>query len=74
MLGGTTLTNRLLIHGHSGQLPFSACVGGPQNVSLVNEATISADINLGTITIRAQPFINNGVTNSLNGGRLLVNP
>ncbi|HZO51486.1 MAG TPA: hypothetical protein VFB63_02155, partial [Bryobacteraceae bacterium] len=74
MLGGTTLTNRLLIHGHSGQLPFSACLGGVQNVGLVNEATISADVNLGTITIRAQPFINNGVTNSLNGGRLLVNP
>jgi len=73
-LGGTTLTNRLLIHGHSGQLPFSTCIGGPQNVGLVNEATISADVNLGTITIRAQPFINNGVTNSLNGGRLLLNP
>jgi hypothetical protein len=72
--GGTILTNRLLIHGHSGQLPFSACVGGVQNVSLVNEATISADVNLGTITIRAQPFINNGVTNSLNGGRLVINP
>jgi hypothetical protein len=74
MLGGTTLTNRLLIHGHSGQLPYSACVGGVQSVGLVNEATISADVNFGTITIRAQPFINNGVTNSLNGGRLLVNP
>ena len=64
----------VLIHGHSGQLPFSTCVGGPQNVGLVNEATLSADVNLGTITIRAQPFINNGTTNSLNGGRLLLNP
>jgi hypothetical protein len=74
ILGGTTLTNQVLIHGHSGQLPFSSCVGGAQNVGLVNEATISADVNLGTITIRAQPFINNGTTNSLNGGRLLLNP
>jgi hypothetical protein len=74
ILGGTTLTNRLLIHGHSGQLPFSGCIGGAQNVGLVNEATISADVNLGTITIRAQPFINNGITNSLNGGRLVINP
>jgi hypothetical protein len=74
VLGGTILTNQVLIHGHSGQLTFSTCVGGPQNVGLVNEATISADVNLGTITLRAQPFINNGTTNSLNGGRLLLNP
>src|SRR5688572_24507671 len=53
-LGGTTLTNQVLIHGHSGQLVHSTCVGGPQNVGLVNEATLSADVNLGTITIRAQ--------------------
>ena len=59
-LGGTTLTNRILIHGHSGQLPSSTCIGGPLNVGLVNEATISADVLNGTITIAAQPMRNVG--------------
>ena len=74
LLGGTTLTNRVLIHGHTGQLPYSSCVGGPQNVGLVNEATLSADLTGGTITVRAQPFINLGTTNSMNGGRLIIIP
>jgi hypothetical protein len=74
LLGGTTLTNRVFIHGHSGQLPYSSCVGGPQNVGLVNEATLSANISGGTITVRAQPFINLGTTNSMNGGRLIIFP
>jgi hypothetical protein len=73
-LGNTTLTNRVLIRGHSGNLGFSGCVGGPLNIGLVNEGMISADVNLGVVTIRAQPFINLGTTNSLNGGRLVINP
>ncbi|HWN96829.1 MAG TPA: hypothetical protein VNT99_17505, partial [Methylomirabilota bacterium] len=73
-LGATTLTNRVLIHGLNGQVGYSTCAGGPQNVGVVNEGTISADVNAGTITVRAQPFINNGITNSLNGGRLVINP
>jgi hypothetical protein len=72
--GGTTLTNRLLIHGHSGTIGQSVnCVSSAANVGVVNEGTISADINGGTITIRAV-FTNNGVTNSVNGGRLRLNP
>jgi hypothetical protein len=73
-LAATTLTNRLLIHGNNGQIGFSTCVGGAVNGSLVNEGTISADVNNGTITIRVLSFINNGTTNSLNGGRLLLTP
>ena len=75
LLGGTTLTNRVLIHGNNGQLGYvPGCFGGPVNVSLVNQGTISADVNGGTITIRAQPFINSGTTNALNGGTLLIIP
>jgi hypothetical protein len=73
--GGTTLTNRLLVHGHSGQIGQSLnCISSPANVSVVNEGAIRADVNGGTITIRAQPFINTGTTNAVNGGRLVVNP
>jgi len=72
-LATTILTNRLLIHGNNGQIGFSTCVGGVYG-NLVNEGTISADVNNGTITIRVLSFINNGTTNSLNGGRLLLTP
>jgi len=72
--GGTTLTNRILVHGHTGQLPYSTCAGGPLNVGLVNEGTIAADLSGGTIRIRAQPFINNGITNASNGGTLVIVP
>jgi hypothetical protein len=65
-LGGTTLTNRVFIHGHSGQLPYSTCVGGPQNVRLVNESTIAADRSGGTIIVQAQPM--------RNAGQLLAGP
>jgi hypothetical protein len=59
-LGGTTLTNRVFIHGHSGQLPYSTCIGGPQNIGFINEATIAADVSGGTIIAQAQPMRNFG--------------
>jgi hypothetical protein len=69
--GGTTLTNRLTLRGHSGQIGYAAsCIGGPQNVGVVNEGVISADVAGGTITIRAQPFANQGAVQALNGGSL----
>jgi hypothetical protein len=74
---GTTLTfgPNLTVHGRSGQIGFAlSCIGGPQNVSVLNQGTILADVSGGTITIRAQPFTNTGTTNHLNGGILLINP
>ena len=64
--GGTTLTlgPSLLVHGHSGQVGYSAYFGGPQNVSVINQGTISADVSGGTIIINAQPFSNLGLVES----------
>ncbi len=74
-MASTTLTNRLTLRGHSGQIGYAAaCIGGSTAVSLVNEALISADVSGGTLIIRAKPFINNGTTKQLNGGTLLINP
>jgi len=67
----TTLTNRVTIHGHSGQLGFAAsCIGGSATVSLVNEGTIAADVTGGTITHRGQSLRNAGTIQALNGGNL----
>ena len=51
-------------HGH----------GGPQNVGLTNQGTITADVSGGTITIRAAPFTNSGTAGEANGGHLVINP
>ena len=41
---------------------------------MADAGTISANVTNGTLTVRATPFVNNGTTNALNGGRLLINP
>src|SRR5206468_10543252 len=57
----TVVTNRVLMHGHSGQIgQTTACIGAPANVTFINEATIAADVSAGTITIRGQPVLNTG--------------
>jgi len=70
-----TLGPNITVHGRTGQIGYApSCIGGPQNVSVINQGAILADVNGGTITIRAQPFTNTGTTNHLNGGILLINP
>ena len=65
---GTTLTigPGITIRGQSGTIGYSTYWGGPQNVSVINQGTILADVAGGTIAIYAQPFVNQGtVTNTL---------
>jgi hypothetical protein len=73
-LAGATLTfgPGITVRGENGTIGYSSWWGGPPDVSVLNQGTISADVNGGTIVIRAMPFTNNGTTNELNGGRLII--
>ncbi len=65
--GDTTLTigSGITVQGQNGQMGYTPnCWGGPANVSVVNQGTISADVSGGTITVNAQPFTNQGVVES----------
>ncbi len=46
--------------------------GGPTDVQVVNQGSILADVNGGTIVVNAQPFSNQGLAGALNGGTLSV--
>ena len=73
--GGTTLTigSGITVRGKTGQIGYAASPwGGPANVAVVNQGTISADVSGGTITINAQPFSNLGLMGAANGGQLNV--
>jgi hypothetical protein len=63
---GTTLTigPGITIRGQNGTIGYGYQWGGPQNVSVINQGTISCDVSGGTIGIDAQPFSNQGVLNA----------
>src|ERR1035441_10457717 len=63
--GGTTLTigPGIAIRGQQGTIGYNPNFGGPQNISVVNQGTISWDSG-GTIVATAQPFINQGLVES----------
>ena len=63
---GTTLTigSGITIEGQNGVVGYNPWWGGPQNVSVVNQGVISADVSGGTIVVNAQPFTNQGVVQS----------
>ena len=73
--GGTTLTigSGITVEGQNGTIGYSSAWGGPQNVSVVNQGVISADVSGGTISIEAQPFINQALAQGTNGGSLTIN-
>jgi hypothetical protein len=48
------------VEGQNGTIGYSSAWGGPQNVSVVNQGLISADVSGGTIVVDAEPFQNNG--------------
>ena len=60
--GDTTLTigSGMTVEGQNGTIGYSSAWGGPQNVSVVNQGVISADVSGGTIVVDAEPFDNNG--------------
>ena len=63
VVGGMTLTlgPGITVHGQNGTIGDATALGGPGNVSVVNQGTISADVAGGTIVLDAQPFNNQGV-------------
>jgi hypothetical protein len=74
--GGTTLTlgPNVVVQGHSGQIGSSpCCFGGPQNVGVVNQGLIAANVNGGTIMINGAPVLNPGSILMANGGSLNIN-
>ncbi|MGO9199269.1 MAG: Ig-like domain-containing protein [Limisphaerales bacterium] len=74
-IGGTTLVigPGITVRGQSGTIGCSSLYGAPQDVSVVNQGAISADVNGGTIAINAQPLVNSGTLAMTNGGSLSVN-
>src|SRR5208283_1452967 len=72
--GATTLTigSGITVEGQNGTIGYSSAWGGPQNVSVVNQGLISADVSGGTISIEAEPFINEALTQGTNGGSLTI--
>jgi len=71
--GGTTLTigAGITVRGQNGIIGNTGRYV-PQNVSVINQGTISCDVNKGTITLVAQPFINAGLAQAINGGALSI--
>ena len=71
---GTTLTigSGITIRGDTGYVGYNFYVGPPANVSVINQGTISADVSGGTITINAQPIVNQGVLKSPVGSLVLA--
>ena len=71
---GTTLVigPGITVRGQNGTLGYSGSYNGPQNVSVVNQGTVSADVGGGTIAVNAQPFDNQGLAQGINGGTLLL--
>ncbi len=74
--GGTTLIigAGIEVHGQTGQIGYTPNAwGGPQDVAVVNQGAISADVSGGTIAINGQPFGNQGLAQAVNGGNLALN-
>ena len=72
----TTLTLGLgiTVRGENGEIGYSTrSYGGPQNVGVINQGTISADVSGGTVTVNAEPFTNQGLAQAVNGGTLAIN-
>ena len=73
--GGTTLTigPGITIRGQNGCFGAgNGFVGGPGNVSVINQGTHLGDVSGGTINVNAQPVVNQGVLAASNGGQLNV--
>jgi CARDB/Immunoglobulin domain len=71
---GTTLTigSGITITGQNGTIGYGSWWGGPQNISIINDGTLSDDVSGGTIDVNAQTFGNQGVLSAINGGQLSV--
>jgi len=72
--GGTSLTigPEVTVRGHSGAIGHSTCWGGPLNVAVINQGTITAELSGGTISISAQRFTNQANVQVSNGASLNI--
>src|SRR5580658_9047866 len=69
-----TFGPNVTIQGQSGQIGYApSCFGGPQNVSVINQGTITASVTSGTISISAASFANSGSVSITNGGSISIN-
>jgi hypothetical protein len=72
---GTALTigPGIAVGGKTGFLGYNGGAwGAAQNVSVINQGTISANVNGGTITVDAQPFVNSGILEATTGTAALA--
>jgi len=72
--GGATLTigAGITVRGQNGAIGYCSYFGGPANVAVINQGTISADVGGGTIYVVGQPVSNQGWLAMSNGGQLVV--
>ncbi|HZV34029.1 MAG TPA: CARDB domain-containing protein, partial [Verrucomicrobiae bacterium] len=72
---GLTLGPNVLVEGYSGQIgsTYQYCFGGPQNVIVTNQGTISASLSGGTIYVTGSPVINQGQVNIASGANVIFN-
>ena len=71
---GTSLTisSGITVRGQNGTVGYSPAYGGPQDISVFNQGTISADVSGGTLYVAAQPLVNQGQSQSPNGTLILA--
>ncbi|MEP6764718.1 MAG: hypothetical protein ABJB66_10430, partial [Gemmatimonadaceae bacterium] len=67
-----TIGSGILVHGQSGIIGAQHFVG-TNNAIIVNNGTISADVNTGTLTITQASVTNNNILDAKNGGTLNIN-
>jgi hypothetical protein len=69
---GSTLiiSSGITVEGMYGTIGYSPVFGGPQDISVINQGAISADVSGGTIAVEAEPFYNQGLAQATNGGTL----
>ena len=67
-----TLDTNVLVHGVGGVGSFFG-YASPNVSTLVNNGTVSADINAGTLTVSTTAITNGGTLRAQNGGILLLN-
>src|SRR5256885_12970371 len=60
-----TIGGGITVRGQNGQIGYSPCWGGPVNVSVINQGTISSDGG-GQTTENGRPFSRNAVTLAIN--------
>ncbi|MEP6780705.1 MAG: choice-of-anchor D domain-containing protein, partial [Gemmatimonadaceae bacterium] len=67
-----TIGSGIFVHGQNGSIGAQRFIGSNGTV-IVNNGTISADVNTGTLTLTQAIFNNNNILDAKNGGLLNIN-